>query len=235
VTGDLEVRAELQRLGRLMHVSPDQLGYLSELPPSELRALRMQVADVLFAPTPMLERIAASSKLLPNSLGATIGEKVFGPVIVARLTPLIDVDRAIDMSERLPVKFLADVGAVIDPRRVEDVLAKIPPAKVAEVTAELLARKEYVALGSYVASLPDESLRAALAITSPEDLLLQALVLEHKDRLSHLYTLAPAGRYEAMYALAPELGYGEEARELLQYFSDAQRSALEAALTAATA
>ncbi len=224
MSGHLEVRAELQRLGRLLHVPIGELAYLETLAAEELRELRLAVTDVLYAPNGMLERIALATKLVPAGVAATIGERVFGPVIVARLAPLVEIDRAVEMAGRLSVSFLADVGAVIDPRRVEAILARIPPERIAEVSAELVARNEFVALGSYVAALPDPSLRAALDRTDPASLLQEALVAEHKDQLPRVFRLAGEEKLKATFAAAPGLGLETEARELAGHLSAEQRA-----------
>ncbi len=101
-----------------------------------------------------LSRLAAASKLLPVGLVATLGERAFGPVLSARITGLLDPGRAVEVAQRLPVDFLADIAVDLDPRRASAVIARIPPQQIGEVTRELVRRHESVTMGRFVGHLP---------------------------------------------------------------------------------
>jgi hypothetical protein len=213
----IEVRAELLKLARLLGRAPDELAYLEAIGLTELRRLREQVTETLFdSHLGALNRLASASRLLPVGVVAQMGEKVFGPLLSARITGLLDPDRAVDVAARLPDGFLADVAVELDPRRASAVIARIPAQRIAAVTRELLARGEYVTMGRFVGHLPDESLQAAVDVSGPEDLLQVALVLENRDRLGDLLEMVGPERTEQILAAAERAALGAEARELLE-------------------
>ncbi len=223
----LEVRAEILRLARLLGREAAEFEYLTEgVASHELRALRSQITDVLYdADTAVLGRIAACTKILPNGLTASIGERIFGPVLIARLAGLVDVDKAVEIASRLPDGFLADVAVELDPRRIGPVLARIPAARIGSIAQELLQRHEYVTMGAVVGHLPDQSVVETLTHADPATLLQIALVVEDKAAtLPHLFELIGPERARAMFASAAALGVGDEAEELLRYLSEDQRS-----------
>ncbi len=187
----LERSAEIRKLAVLLEVEPGQLGYLEDLPSASLRAFRDRATDLLFdADAGRLRRVAAASKLVPVQVSARVAEQVFGPVLCAAVTGLVDADRAVKIAERLPVGFLADATTQLDPRRASAVIAAMPAALVTEVGRELVARQDWVTMGRFVASLPDASLRAALHVVDDAGLLQIAFVLEGKDRLDDFMDIA---------------------------------------------
>lgn len=226
----VEVRAELMRLARLLGAEPEELSYLEAVPAAELRQLRGQVTDVLFAENPLLHRIAAAARILPGSVAAPLAERVFGAVLTARLAGVVEADKAVEIAGKLPVAFLADVAVELDPRRVGETLAKIPPAQVAAVAKELLRRREYLTMGTVVGQVPDESVAAALTHADPHSLLQVALVLEDKEDLPRLFALTEPERIVGIYAAAEQAGLAEEAADLLPYLTEDQRETVLRAL-----
>ncbi len=213
----IETRAELLKLARLLGRVPDELAYLEAVSVLELRQLREQVTETLFdSHQGALNRLASASRLLPVGVVAQIGEKVFGPLLSARITGLLDPDRAVDVGSRLPDSFLADVAVELDPRRASAVLARIPADQIAAITRELLARGEFVTMGRFVGHLPDESLQAAVDVSGPDDLLQVALVLENRERLGDLLEMVGPERTDQILEAADRAELGPEARELLE-------------------
>lgn len=229
VSQSLEVRAEILKLARLLGREPEEFSYLEPLTPRDLRQLREQVTEVLFdANLGALKRLAAASRLLPVALVAQMGERVFGPLLSARIAGLLDPDRAVEMASRLPDAFLADVAIELDPRRASAVIARIPPQRIAAVSRELVARGEYVTMGRFVGHLPAESIRASLGATEPVDTLQVALVLENKEGLEDLLDLLGPERLEEMIAAAQSAGLQLEALELLDLLPEARRREIAA-------
>lgn len=216
VSEHIELRAEILKLARLLGRAPEEFAYLEALSAAELGRLREQVTELLFdSHLGTLNRLAAASRLLPTGAVAQMGEKVFGPLLSARITGRLDPDKAVDVAARLPDAFLADVAIELDPRRASEVIARIPPERIGAVSAELVARGEYVTMGRFVGHLPAASIRAALDASDPADTLQVALVLENKDRLGELLELLGPERLEEMLAAADRQELGAEARELL--------------------
>ncbi len=222
----LQARAEILKLARILGRDPDTLGYLERVPAADIRALREQVTDMLFsAHDQALSRLAAASRLLPVGLVAMIGEKTFGPVLSARMAALLDPGRAVEMADKLPTAFLADVAIAIDPRRTSEVIGRIPPARVSEVTRELLRRDEYVTMGRFVGHLSDEAIAAAVAVMDERELLQVAFVLEEKDRLDRLADLLSDERSERVVRTAASADMWVEAFDLLNHLDVNRRAA----------
>ncbi len=216
--GAPQTQAEILKLARLLGREPAGLDHLSALPPGDVAALRERITDVLFdAHGATLSRLATASRLLPVGLVATLGERAFGPVLSARITGLLEPGRAVEMAERLPIDFLADVAVELDPRRANAVIARIPPQQIAEVTAELVRCHEYVTMGRFVGHLPRQSLLAAVREIDDRSLLLVAFVLERKEKLPELLALLPERRLGGLVRAAREGQLWTEAAALLEY------------------
>jgi hypothetical protein len=228
----LEVDAERQRLARLLGLAPGDLDYLSELSSADLRALRAQITEVLFDGGGALARLGSATRLLPAGLTASLAERIFGPLLAARVAGAVEPGRAVEIAARLPVEFLAEVAGELDPRRVATILAEIPPATVAAVTAVLVRRAEWVAMGSFYGFLPDASIRAAMAETDAHALLQIALVLDDKSRLAHVLDIGGRERLEEIVACAEAEGLTESLAALAVHLRPEQVAAVAAGLSA---
>jgi hypothetical protein len=224
VNETLATRAEIAKLARLIGREADSLSYLESVPADEIRALRDETTEVLFrANGSTLARLAAASRLLPVGLVATLGEGAFGPVLSARIAGLLEPSRAVEMAEKLPISFLADIAIDIDPRRARDVIARIPPQRIAEITRELARRQEYVTMGRFVGRMPDGSVAASLAELDDVALLRVAFVLEAKECLPDLVGLLPEERIDGIIDAASTKNLWAEALDLLSHLSSEQR------------
>jgi hypothetical protein len=220
----LEVRAEVHKLARLLGHPAEELEYLSGVSATDLCALREQVTEVLFGgQAQVLGRLAAASRLLPAGLVAQMSQRAFGPVLSARISGLIDPERAVEVASRLPVPFLADIAAELDPRRARDVIARIPARQIGAVTGELTRRGEYVTMGRFVGYLPDPSIRAAVDSMDTRALLEVALVLENKEKLASLVGMLDPARLYELISLAAQSELAEEALDLVDYLTPVQR------------
>lgn len=223
---------EVLKLANVLHRDPDSLSYLEALPVDDLHRLREQVTDVLFsAHHKTFARLAAASKLLPAALNATIAQRAFGPVLAARITGQLEPSRAVEVAERLPPSFLADVAIELDPRRASDVVARIPPQQIAAITRELARRDEYVTMGRFVDHLPDAAIAASLEATDNRALLRTGFVMEHKSRLERVAELLGPERLETLIDTARGDDLWPEALTLLaQLNADRQRQLIEQAV-----
>ena len=90
---------EILKLARVVGAEPEDLSYLQDVAPQDLRDLREQVTVAMFeADRQLLQRVAAATKLIPAKLAAVIGERAFGPLLCARLTGLLEPSRAVDIN-----------------------------------------------------------------------------------------------------------------------------------------
>jgi hypothetical protein len=223
-------RAEVLKLARLLDRTPEELAYLEKVEAEDIRVLRRQATDALFGTSSdILQRTAAANRLLPTKVLSSIAERALGPVIVARLSGMIDPGRAVDVAEKLPTEFLADVAVWIDPRRSNEVIGRIPPAQIAAVAEVLLDRGEYVAMGMFVGHLSDDALIATFEVIQDHELLLVGFVLEDKDRLDHVMRLLPDDRVDGIVTAVVEHDLWEEALDLLSHLEPDRRGQFYAA------
>ncbi len=214
----LRSRAEVMKLARLLQRDPAQLEHLELLPPDDLRTLREQVTEMLFtAHDSTLQRLASASKLLPVGLVAMISQHAFGAMLSARISGMLDPRRAVDVAEKLPPAFLADIAAELDPRRASNVIAGMPADQIVGVTRELTRRGEYVTMGRFVGHLGDDALLAAVATIDDATLLRTAFVIEERDRLDALADLISDERLEALLDAAEREALWPEVIDLLTH------------------
>jgi hypothetical protein len=228
-TEALERSAEVQRLAKLLSLAPDDLDYLARVSSEDLRQLRSQVSGVLFDSNPVLVRLAAVTRILPSALSASLAEKAFGAMLTARIAGLVEPDRAVEIAERLPVAFLAEVAVELDPRRAAAILGAIAPATVARVAAELMRAEQWVAMGTFLGYLPPVSVQAAIEVAEAHALLQISLVLEDKSELSSVLELAGADTLARVRAVAEQEGRLAQLRALEVYLSPSQRAQLPGA------
>jgi hypothetical protein len=227
VSDALRAQAEVLKLARLLNRDPDELAYLDEIPAADIRQLRDQVTDVLFdGQSHALARLVAAGKLLPVGVTATIGQRAFGPVLSARIAGRLDPKRAVEVADRMPIPFLADVAIELDPRRARDVITRIPPERIAQVSGELVRRGEYVTMGRFVGQLPDEAVRAAVSAMDDASLLRVAFVLESKEGLDDLVAMLPPERLDSVIDAASREQLWVEALDLLASLAPEHRAEL---------
>lgn len=221
----LESQAEILKLGRLLGREPGALRYLEQIPAADIRLLRERVTDMLFdSHGRTLERLAASSRLLPIALIALIAQRAFGPVLSARLAGMLDPSRAAEVAARLPPPFLADIAVNLDPRRASEVIGRIPPDQIAQITRQFMRREEYVTMGRFVGHLGDAATNAALGEIDDRALLEVAFVLEDKSSLSQLVELLDEGRLEGIVDAAVEGNLWLQALDLLSRVDEERRA-----------
>jgi hypothetical protein len=220
----LDVLAETAKLARLLGTRPEQIEYLGKLDGASLRHLRETLSSSLFDETKSLfQRIVMASRLLPVSLLALIGEKVFGPMLCARVAGMLPADRALDVALKLPDDFLAEVSVELDPRSARELIARMPADRVVAVALLLVRDSHYITMGRFVGYLSEPVIRAAVnAITSDEALLRTAFFIESKDKLNDLIGMIPEPRLLSTILLAASPGakLWTEALSLMDHAND---------------
>jgi hypothetical protein len=229
VTADYEAEAEILKLARVLGVEPERLDYLARVDADDLRAFRDQVTDTLFdANIAVLQRMALAARLLPGGVLAKIAEKVFGPLLCARIAGLVEVSRGVDVAKRLSPRFLAEVAADLDPRRASAIISRIPLDTVLAVAAELARREDWITLGRFVGHLPDPTVRRALDEIDDPGLLRIAFVLDDKSRVDHVVGLLPAHRLgRLLTAASADEDLWTPALDLLTHVSEQRRATLK--------
>ena len=225
----LELRGEILKLARVLWVEPESLAYLEKVSARDVRVLREKTVDALFgADEHLLRGIADTAGSLPASVSAKIARKALGPVLSARVTGLIEPDRAVELAGHLRPSFLADIAVELDPRRAKGLLAKMPCDTIVEVSEELERRGEWVAMGRFLAHLPPATVAAVVVTLSDESLLHIAFVLDDKKRLDYVVALLPAERHESVVLAAAEHGLWPEALDLMAHVKKKRRRELVA-------
>jgi hypothetical protein len=191
--------AEIRKLARVLGVPPERLAYLRDVPVADLRALREKATTALFdAHLGVLERMAGASKLLPVPVLAKIAERVFGPLLSARIAGLVDVHRGVDIAKRLDPRFLADVAAELDPRRAAGIIAGLPAPIVVKVASELARREDWITIARFVDHLPDSTITASLDAIPDEALPEVASMLDDPSRVHYIADLLPEHRLDGL-------------------------------------
>ena len=219
----LDLVAETTKLARLLSTEESELEYLQKLGSQSLRELRERINGSVFDDTrPMFVRVAAASKLLPAPAIALIGEKVFGPLLCARVAGLLPPERALDVAVRLPDTFLADVAVQLDPRSAREVIGRMPAARVAAVAAVLVQRGDYVTMGRFVDYLSRETIKTTIdSIRDNAALLHVAFYVESKAKLNDIVGLMATERLRAIVLVAGAEGSNlwDEALALMSHLS----------------
>lgn len=228
-TADYEAEAEILKLARVLGVEPEGLEYLARVDADDLKAFREQVTDTLFdANIAVLQRMALAARLLPGGVLAKIAEKVFGPLLCARIAGLVEVSRGVDVAKRLSPRFLAEVAADLDPRRASAIISRIPLETVLAVAAELARREDWITLGRFVGHLPDPTVRRALDEIDDPGLLRIAFVLDDKNRIDHVVGLLPSHRLgRLLTAAAADEDLWTPALDLLTHLGEDRRATLK--------
>jgi hypothetical protein len=222
-----EAEIEIVKLARLLRTDAGELDFLRQIAWRDLRDLREQMTVVMFEnDRQMLQRVAATTKLVPPKITAAIGERAFGPLLCARVAGLLDPSRGVDIIGHLPTRFLADVAGLLDARRASRLIAEIPPQKVAEITRELVRRGDHVTMGGFVGHLSERALQAALDVADDATLLRTAYVVESKRSLGALVDLIPEERLERIMRTATEADLWREALDVLRHVGDRRRGML---------
>lgn len=230
---ELDARAEIAKLARLLTADEERFAALVAVPAADLRTLRDQITDVLYdSDAAGLRRAAGASRHMPGAISAAVAQHALGPVLCARIAGLVDTHSAVDVAKRLPIPFLADVSAAMDPRRASHVIAAIPADHVVQVAAELARRGEHVTMGNFVGHLDDATISASFAVLSDADLLQTGFVMDDKGRLDGVIALLPPERLHGVIAAAHEHDLWTEALDLFDHLS-AERRLLLAEVIAA--
>ncbi|MFJ1762925.1 hypothetical protein ACIOD2_21620 [Amycolatopsis sp. NPDC088138] len=223
-----EAEAEILKLARVLGVESDGLEYLARVDADDLKAFREQVTDTLFdANIAVLQRMALAARIVPSPVLAKIAEKVFGPLLCARIAGVVDASRGVDVAKRLSPRFLSEVAADLDPRRASAIISRIPLETVLAVAGELAGREDWITLGRFVGHLPDPTVRRCLEEIDDPGLLRIAFVLDDKSRVDHVVGLLPAHRLGRVITAA---GADEDlwvpALDLLNHLSAERRGTL---------
>lgn len=203
---NLLIQAERTKLARVLEKPADQLRYLDAIPSAELRELRERLTAAFFNENgAVFERVAGASKLMPDTLVAKLSERVFGPVLSARISGFMPPDRTAKVAVAMHPPFLAEVSLALEPSRTSALLQRLPTRLIVEVGQILQARQEYLVMARFVDSISLEAIRAVVEkITDDETLLRIACYVENPARLEEITTSIPLERLRGIVRTAAE-------------------------------
>lgn len=227
-----EETAERFRLARLLRLEdPAALEpILENLPAAEIARYREDVIELLYGSvTGGLKGAAEVSRLLPVKSLAAIAHRALGPVICGRLVGLIDAGRAADVAAHLPVAFLAQTAAELDPRRAGAVLGALDEQTLVAAAVQMVRDGEHVALGRFVFHLDRHALHACIEAFPDADLVRVGFVAEEKARLGEVFALIDEERAAGLAQVARDAGIEDEYLNVLTHLDDAARGRLERA------
>lgn len=221
----LAARAEVIKLARELSVDPEQLDFLREATPLEIRRFRERICAELDAPhRPMFRKLAAASKLLPNAVTVKIAMRFFGPMLCGMVASELTADRASALLNHIPVDFLADATQYVDPVAAIPIIQGLDTDKMVPTMQELLRRKEYVTLARFLGAVTDEQLLAVVPLVrTGEDLLMTGFYAEVTDRFETVVSQLPEERIRSIVQAAVDLDAFAEALTLMQHLTEQTR------------
>lgn len=200
---DLLTRGQLDLLAQLLDARPEDVAGFARLGAADLRAVREHISAELFdADAPMFARIARLAPLLPDAVVAKVAVTVVPAEVSGRAAgalALAHPDRIAGILTALPVGYLADAAAHLDPRTIPALAARVPAAALVPAAEELLRRGDFTTTSRFVEHAPDD-LVAALERGIGDDLglLMTAALILDAGRLTAILRAFPAERRDAI-------------------------------------
>jgi hypothetical protein len=142
------------------------------------------------------------------------------------VTGLLPPQRAVEISERLSIPFLADLSMELDPRSAKEVIALMPAPRVIAIAKELLKRGEFITMARFVDYLKDATIRDVMSAISDDAALLEiAFFIESHTRLESIMELVPQERLRCIIriAAASNKGLWPEALSMMLNVGDGMR------------
>ncbi|WP_433204563.1 hypothetical protein ACQP1G_16190 [Nocardia sp. CA-107356] len=221
---------QLLKLARTLGVPAEQLTYLVEVPDADLREFRRQVTDLFIeGQVAGLHRVAQASKVIPTAITAKMVARSRGALLAARMSGVLDPAHAVDVAKRLPVDFLADIAARLDPRHSAAIIGGLPEATVIAVGKELAAREDWITLGDLVASISDKAARATEAALDGVALVRSAFLVDDPAQLERFVNLASRDKLTEMLRATAEYDLWPEYRRTLDVLSESAIDEVRAA------
>lgn len=161
---NIATHAALVKLSRVLGADRADVAFLTAVDLATLRELRELCAARLHdADAERLQAVAASGRLLPVGIAASIGQRFFGPTLVARLIGLFEPERGANYARHVSTDFMADVAVLADPSVISRVAEHLELATLQEITKVLVARDDVVTLSHFVGPLPASTIADILA------------------------------------------------------------------------
>lgn len=223
----LAVRAELQKLARLLDCDPGALDFLAGQPAADLRQMREGVAEAMFKRHSSSFRLLASlSGLLPAAITARIAHLALGAFLAGRVTGEMTPKRAVAIARKLPTDFLAETSLYIEPSRAQPVLAAMPVDMIEKVAVILVGQREFITMGRFVGAVSEAALFRVIDRLDDEALLHIGFYVEDAGRLDRILEYLDDDRLRGVIETATRQSLWPEALSLVQLVGDDQKGRL---------
>ena len=219
---DFDLDAERIKLERLLNVSDGELGFLSSLHSSQLRALREDLSERLYQRhQDNYARLARLSKVLPAGASAKLAETVLGAVLGAGVAGEMDPERAAKLVGKLSPAFLARLSIHLEPHRAAAIIRVVPEDVVVAIARELIARDEFITLARFVTAIEPAVLNRVMgAIEDDEALLRIGIFVEQRESLNDLLEHLSDARRQSVLKAATDAGMWPQTLVLMTHLSD---------------
>jgi hypothetical protein len=195
VAPDLATRAELVKLARALHTSPDRVAFAAALDATAIRRLRERVVTALYDEhREAFQRVAAISRILPTPLNVRITLRAFSPLLAARVAGEMAPERAAELANRMPIEYLAQACVHLDPRRAVPMVARIRPDRAVAVVLALVDRGEFITLGRLLGAATARIIEDVAVRVPDETLLRIGCYAESDSQLTRVFATLPADR-----------------------------------------
>lgn len=196
---DLATRAELVKLARVLGTTPEDVAFAAELPHTAIRTVRERATATLYDEhKAAYQRVAMISRLLPTALNVRITLRAFSPLLAARIAGEMPPDRAAELANRMPVEYLAEACAHLDPRRAAPLIRRVNKDRVLAVIMALITQGDYITLGRLLDTATEPIVREVAATVPTEALLRIGFYAESDDQLTRAVALLPPDRLKAI-------------------------------------
>ncbi|UGT62320.1 hypothetical protein [Nocardia asteroides] len=196
-------RAAVTALARLLGVTAERIGYLTDVPAADLAALRILVSDRIFGITEEagLSSVAAATRLVPPQIAAKVATRNDSPLMTAHLAAVMEPARAAAVAQRLTPQYLARVATYLDLARSGAVIAALPVPLAVEVARELVTAADHPTLAGMLDIATAAQLRGCLAELDPAVLASAAELLSGPESIARVADSAPPELAERLRAL----------------------------------
>lgn len=196
---DLATRAELVKLARALGTTPDEVTFAAELPHTAIRRIRERVVAALYDEhKAAFQRVAMITRLLPTALNVRITLRAFPPLLAARIASEMPPERVAELINRMPVEYLAEACAHLDPRRATPLVRRVRADRVLAVIMELVERRDFITLGLLLDSATEPIVHDVAATVPTETLLQIGVYAESDEQLTRAVALLPPARLRAI-------------------------------------
>lgn len=156
------VRAERERIERLLGAEAGALAGLDGLGAVELTALRRRLSHALSEHDgAVLDRLVTLGEKLPGPLAASLAQRLLGARLGARAVERMRPESALGLAGRVSPDFLADLAFTLDPDRVGEALDAADPRLLGDVAEVLAERGDWTTMGGALDRLSAEHVLVA--------------------------------------------------------------------------